>query len=172
MWDIDLVIMLRTEIGDFDSITYSDSRLQQVLVYAAYSVYQSAKFATTYTISVSDVTISPDPFITNDYDFSVLMVYKAACTILTGEAKTVGSKAVSIKDGPSFFDNRNAGSNLLALQKTACQTYADLLYNYQLSGSAQDGQSIGPGQAILGPYSPGSFLSNWGRNEGRSGHYY
>ena len=171
-WNEDLVIMLRAEIGDLDSSTYSDSRLRQVLVYSAYSVYQSAKFPVSYVIDVPDMTISPDPVTTNDYDFSILTVYKAACTILKGEARDKGGKSVSIKDGPSLLDTRNAGTNLLSLMKTACETYAELLYNYQISGSAQDGLSVGPGQAILSPYSPGSFLSSWNRSDGRSGSYY
>jgi hypothetical protein len=168
-WTEDLVIMLRTEVGDLDATAYSDSRLRQVLVYAAYSVYQSARFLNTYTINISELTISPDPITSNDYDFSVLTVYKAACIIMTGEAKDVGGKSVSIKDGPSSFDNRTSGSNMLSLMKTMCATYGDLLLAYQLAGSAQDGLSTGNGQAILSPYSPGSFLKNWTYGAPRSG---
>lgn len=167
-WNEDLVIMLRAEIGDLDATTYSDSRLRQVLVYAAYSVYQSAHFTTVYTVSVSELSISPDPVTTNDYDFSILTVYKAACIISKGEARDKGSGSVLIKDGPSTFDNRGAGTNLMGLMKTVCQTYTDLLYQFQLLGDAQGG----PGLAVLSPYSPGSFLTSWSRGEGRSGNYY
>lgn len=162
VWNEDLVIMLRAEIGDLSSTSYTDDRLIQVLVYAAYTVYQSATFVNPYVINIANLSITPDPIAINDYDFSVLTVYKAACIVLTGEAKEKGSKAISIKDGPSFFDNRNAGSNLMVLAKTACETYNNLLSNYQLAGSSQNGLSIGPGQAILSPYSPGSFLKSWG----------
>jgi hypothetical protein len=88
---------------------------------------------------------------------------------MTGEAKEKGGKAVSIKDGPSFFDNRNAGTNIMNLMKTMCETYNNLLLNYQIAGSSQDGLSTGTGQAILSPYSPGSFLKNWTYGTHRGG---
>lgn len=168
VWDEDLVLMLRAEIGDIDESTYSDNRLKQVLVYAAYSVYRSARFPNTYSISVANVTIIPDPVALNDYDFSILTVYRAACIILTGEAKEKGGKSVSIKDGPSFFDNRNAGTNTMNLMKIVCENYNTLLYNYQMVGSDHS-DLAGLGQAILSPYSPGSFLMSWNRNEHRGG---
>jgi hypothetical protein len=168
VWDEDLVLMLRAEIGDIDESTYSDNRLKQVIVYAAYSVYRSARFTNQYSISVANVTISPDPADLNDYDFCILTVYRAACIILTGEAKEKGGKSVSIKDGPSFFDNRNAGTNTMNLMKTICDNYNNLLYNYQMVGSDHS-DLAGLGQAILSPYSPGSFLMNWTRNEPRAG---
>ncbi len=168
-WDEDLVIMLRAEIGDLDESSYSDSRLRQILVYSAYSVYQRASFKNKYQISVNDITISPDPIATNDYDFSVLMVYKAACTVMTGEAKTKGGSSISIKDGPSYFDNRNAGTNMIELMKTTCETYNNMLTTYQLCGSSQEEGVSGLGEAVLGPYSPGSFLLNWTKNGHRSG---
>jgi len=87
---------------------------------------------------------------------------------LTGEAKNKGGASVAIKDGPSFFDNRNAGANMIKLMQTACKTYNDLLYTYQLMGS-ENSENGGLGQAILSPYSPGSFLMNWTRNEPRAG---
>jgi len=167
-WVEDLVIMLRAEIGDLDATSYSDSRLRQVLVYAAYNVRQSARFPNSYTVDVTSLTISPDPVTNNDYDFSILTVYKAACIILTGEAKEKGGKGVMIKDGPSTFDNRDSGKNLMSLMKTACDMYNTLLYNYQLVGGENSDMSS-VGQAILSPYSPGSFLMNWTRNEPRSG---
>lgn len=170
IWEEELTTMLRTEIGDLDSSVYSDSRLRQVLVYAAYSVYQSARFVNNYCINVSNITICPDPVSTNDFDFSILTVYKAACIIMTGEAKEKGGKSVSIKDGPSFFDNRNSGTNTMNLMKIMCENYNTLLYNYQMVGSDHS-DLAGLGQAILSPYSPGSFLAGWNRNDHRSGGY-
>ena len=169
VWDEDLVLMLRAEIGDIDETTYSDNRLKQVIVYAAYSVYRSARFPNEYSISVANVTITPDPADLDDYDFCILTVYKSACIILTGEAKEKGGKSVSIKDGPSFFDNRNSGTNTMNLMKTICENYNTLLYNYQMVGSDHS-DLAGLGQAILSPYSPGSFLMNWNRNEHRGGY--
>jgi hypothetical protein len=167
-WDVDLVNMLRAEIGDFEEDSYSDSRLRQILTYAAYSVNQRAKFTNAYAVNTSDISISPDPVETNDYDFSLLTVLRACCIILTGESRVKGGGAVVIKDGPSSLDNTEGGKNTLQLMKEMCQNYEQLLTTYQLCGSNNSSGYSGVGEAVLGPYSPGSFLMNWTRNEPRN----
>lgn len=167
-WDTELVDMLRSEIGDFEEDSYTDSRLRKVLTHAAYSVNQRAKFSNTYVVNTDTISITPDPIELNDYDFSILTIMRAVCIILTGEARTKGGNAVSIKDGPSSFDNKDAGKNTIELMKNACKAYETLLTTYQLCGSNNGEGSSGVGQAVLGPYSPGSFLMNWTRNEPRS----
>lgn len=164
-WDVDLVMMLRTEIGDFDSIAYTDNRLREVLAYAAYSVNQRATFKNIYTIDVDTLSVSPDPYDGKDYDFCVLTVYKAACTILTGEMRLAAKYGVKIKDGPSSFDNTAGLGNSKDLMKSMCDTYEYLLLTYQVSGGSDGGG--GPGQAILSPYSPGGFLTTWNRLDRR-----
>ena len=62
-WTSDLVIVFRSIIGDLDSSKFTDSRLQQILAVAAYSVNNDADFSTTYTVDVSNSTISPDPIL-------------------------------------------------------------------------------------------------------------
>ena len=47
-WTTDLVLMLRTLIGDLDSTKYTDTRLQQVLVIGAYNVINDAPFNNNY----------------------------------------------------------------------------------------------------------------------------
>jgi hypothetical protein len=154
-WETQLVTMVRAEIGDFDSADYSDTRLREAIVYSAFAVKQRARFSQTYNVDVYNMTISPDPYDSADYDFCVLTVYKTVCTILNGEARVKGGNSVSIKDGPSSFDNKESG------------IYETMLTTYQLCGGNTDGSYTGPGQAVLGPYSPGSFLMNWTRNEPR-----
>lgn len=160
-WTASLVIFLRSLIGDLDGSKYTDSRLQQILVVSAYEINTVADFEN-YTINIADITISPDPM-TQDPTFGLLMVYKAACTILGAELKVTTN--VSMKDGPSVIDTRGAGSNIAAMQKSVCQMYTDLLADYQLGGGTLD--PGGPGQAILGPYSPASFGLNWNMNTHR-----
>lgn len=166
-WDTELVEMLRSEIGDFEEESYTDSRLRKILTHAAYSVNQRAKFINSYTVDTDNISITPDPLVLNDYDFAVLTVMRAVCIVLTGEARTKGGNAVSIKDGPSSFDNKDAGKNTIELMKNACKAYEGLLTTYQLCGSSNNDASTGIGQAVLGPYAPGSFLMNWTRNEAR-----
>ena len=150
-WTSDLVIVFRSIIGDLDSSKFTDSRLQQILAVAAYSVNNDADFSTTYTVDVSNSTISPDPYTTNDVDFSTLIVYKAACILLGSEVKTEAANAISIKDGPSAIDLRGVTQSLSVLYGDLCKKYDDLLSAYQYNNTLV-------GQAVLGPYSPGSMV--------------
>jgi hypothetical protein len=168
MWEDTLVKMLRAEINDLDSTVYTDARLIQVLAISAYKVLQAVSFYNQYTVNVMNESISPDPVEINDLDFSVFIVAKAACTILSGEAKAAASKAVMIKDGPSVLDNRTASNNLQDSSKTICEAYKEMVEAYNFSGGSGDNASIVMGQFVLGPYSPGSLLYSWeNRRTGR-----
>jgi hypothetical protein len=150
-WTTDLVLMFRSLIGDLDSSSFTDDRLQQILVVAAYNVQNDADFSTTYTVDVSAKTISPDPYTTNDVDFSTLTVYKAACILLGSQVKTEAANAISIKDGPSAIDLRGVTQSLGIMYNDLCKKYDDLVNTYAYNNTLV-------GQAILGPYSPGSMV--------------
>ena len=120
-WTTDLVIILRSIIGDLDSTSFTDSRLQQILAVAAYNVLNDADFSTTYTVDVANSTISPDPYTTSDVDFSTLTVYKAACILLGSEVKTEAANAISIKDGPSAIDLRGVTQSLTVMYNDLCK---------------------------------------------------
>ena len=49
-WNIDLVLMLRSLIGDLDKAKYTNERLKQIIIIAAYNVNNASSFANTYTI--------------------------------------------------------------------------------------------------------------------------
>ena len=150
-WNIDLVLMIRSLIGDLDRAKYTDERLKQVLVVGAYNVIIDADFSNTYTVDVASVSISPDPISENDTDFSTLAVYKAACILLGSEVKTEAANAISIKDGPSAIDLRGVTQNLSIMYNDLCAKYDHLLKTYQYNNTLV-------GQAVLGPYSPGSMI--------------
>ena len=149
-WKIDLVLMFRSLIGDLDNEKFTDERLKQILVFGAYNVINDADFSETYTADVGEVTISPDPISENDTDFTTLTVYKAACILLGSEVKTEAANAISIKDGPSSIDLRGVTQSLNIMYKDFCAKYEELLKTYQYNNTLV-------GQAILGPYSPGSM---------------
>ena len=150
-WKIDLVLMLRSLIGDLDNEKFTDERLKQILVFGAYNVTNDADFSQTYSVDVGEVTISPDPISNNDTDFTTLTVYKSACILLGSEVKTEAANAISIKDGPSAMDLRGVTQNLNLMYKDFCAKYESLLKTYQYNNTLV-------GQAILGPYSPGSMI--------------
>lgn len=150
-WKTDLVLMLRSIIGDLDKAKFTDERLKQILVVGAYNVSHDADFSTSYAIDVAQVSISPDPISASDTDFSTLTVYKSACILLGSEVKTEASNAISIKDGPSAIDLRGVTANLTILYNDLCAKYDALLKTYQYNNTLV-------GQAVLGPYSPGSMV--------------
>tara|TARA_Y100000310_G_C20579938_1_gene762464 strand:- start:756 stop:1256 length:501 start_codon:yes stop_codon:yes gene_type:complete len=150
-WQTDLVLMVRSIIGDLDKSKFTDERLKQILVVGAYNVVNDADFTNTYTVNVAEVSISPDPISEKDVDFNVLTVYKSACILIGSEVKTESANAISIKDGPSAIDLRGVANSLHVLYKDLCQRYDELLKAYQYNNTLV-------GQAILGPYSPGSMV--------------
>ena len=150
MWKISMVLMLRALIGDLDSSKYTDSRLRQILAVGAYSLLTDADFSTDYSVDVAQVSITPDPVFNDDADFVVLTVYRSACLLLGSEVKTESGNAISIKDGPSTVDLRGVAGSLMMLYRDVCTKYDDMLNSYQYNNTSV-------GQAILGPYSPGSW---------------
>ena len=163
MWQVDMVLMLRSIIGDLDGSSYTDERLKQVLVIGAYNVQNEATFMNTYTVSVGQVSLSPDPISTGASDFAVLTVYKSACILIGSEVKTESCNAISMKDGPSAVDLRGIAASLSGLQQTLCSKYEELITKYQYE-KGDGGSPIGT--AVLGPYSPGSWGVAQNRDNG------
>ena len=159
-WKIDLVLMLRSIIGDLDKAKFTDERIKQILVVGAYNVLNDADFSETYTVNVAEISISPDPITQSDTDFSTLTVYKSACILLGSEVKTEAANAISIKDGPSAIDLRGVTANLTNLYNDLCAKYDALLKTYQYNNTLV-------GQAVLGPYSPGSMVINSNQSDYR-----
>lgn len=151
MWKISMVLMLRALIDDLECTKYTDSRLKQLLAVGAYSVLTEADFNTVYDVDIARVSISPDPVSNDDANFVVLTVYKTACIMYGSEVKTQAGNAIAIKDGPSSIDLRGIAAQLRDLQKDMCTKYTELLDKHRYDSSSLNGQ------AILGPYSPGSL---------------
>lgn len=169
-WKVDLVLMLRSLIGDLDSSKYTDERLKQVLVVGAYNVITDAEFSNNYTVSVGGVSITPDPISSNDTDFTTLTLYKSACILLGSEVKTESANAISIKDGPSAIDLRGVSQSLNVMYKDLCQKYESLLTTYQYAKG--DGSGTPAGTAVLGPYSPASIGLNANAYDARGYEFY
>jgi hypothetical protein len=154
-WQIDMVLMVRSLIGDLDATKYTDERIKQLTCVGAYNVNTTADFTNTYTITIGSKTISPDPIDAADLDFVLLTAYKTAVIILGSEVKTESGNSISIKDGPSAIDLRGVASSLNTLYKDLSQKYEEMMNMYQANQSANNGQ------AILTPYSPASDFVNW-----------
>jgi hypothetical protein len=154
-WQMDMILMLRSVIGDLDETKYTDERLKQVLMVGAYNVQNDAVFPNTYTVNVGQVSLTPDPVDTGDTDFTVLTVYKTACILIGSEVKTESAKAISYKDGPSSLDLRGVSASLSSLYSNICSKYEEMLNKYRWEKGNGDGTPSGT--AVLGPYSPASW---------------
>src|SRR5574339_394773 len=82
-WQDETIPTLRILINDLDSTnyTYSDDRLSQTLVVAAKLINQEVEFDNEYTISIENVTITPDPVDDGDEVYVNMMILKAACIV-------------------------------------------------------------------------------------------
>ena len=165
-WQGRLSTIVRYLIDDIDSTSYkySDNRIETTIIVSSQFVTLEVDLNNTYTINVEQCSLSPDPTDadTRDNAFINLVCLKAACIIVGSEVRSESSNAISIKDGPSAIDLRGVASTLVVLYKDLCQKYEKLLFDYRA------GHSIA-GQAILGPYSPGSDLIS--RNADNRGGY-
>lgn len=149
-WSTELVTIVRHLINDVDSSTYSDSRLQTTILVSTQLLQKEVNFTNDYTIDITNTTLSPDPTTgTKDDGFITLICLKSACIILGSESKTHALNAVRVVDGPSSIDMGGIAKQLETLRADMCEKFEHAKVQYQL------GNSIA-GQAILGPYSPGS----------------
>ena len=154
-WNIDLVTITRALIGDMDSSSYTDNRIRQMIVVAAYEVNRSIDFLKNYDVNISKNTISPDPVDEKDNSFSVLTAYKAAVLIIQSELKNQSFQSLRISDGVSSVDTSETTRVLQSLYKDLSSKYDGMIDSFVAEESSVHGQ------AVLSPYSPGSDLVNW-----------
>jgi hypothetical protein len=149
-WQTELVEILRVLINDTsDTPTYSDARLQKLLVVAAFQVVQELTFSQEFTVTVSTTTISPDPTAaaTLEESFSNLVCIKAACILDRGNAGTAARSGIYVQDGRSAVDLRGMAANKMALlDKGWCAVLEDEKLEYQA------GQTRVAGAAVMTPF--------------------
>lgn len=133
-WLVEMLVMLRFMINDLDDPqTYSDARLGQILCMAAQYVQQELTFLpNVYLISVSELTIAPDPLVINDLNFITFTVLKAACFIdqsnLRTRAALAGVRAIL---GPMSLDTQNMLQGFIKVLETGpCASYNEMKLQY------------------------------------------
>ena len=156
-WDTTMTTFVRVIIDDLDTpYDYADSRIKTLLIHAAQLVYQEVDFATTYTISTTAETISPDPTLSasKDDDFFNLIVLKAACIMDQGKYRTaIIQSGLKAKAGPASLDTTgyNKGfEDLLKSGFTPCAAYEKARYDKMFG----DGNVC---KAILSPFVGNDF---------------
>lgn len=168
-WQGQMSTIVRHLVNDTDPSSYkfTDNRIETSILVASQLVISETDFVNTYDINVESCRLLPDPTgsATKDNDFITLVCLKTACIILGGDIRSESGNAISIKDGPSAIDLRGVTQTLTILYKDMCEKYQTALFSYE------SGESSTNGQAILGPYSPGSDLISRNNQDHRSGGY-
>lgn len=138
MWQDVIPQLVRALINDLvEPFTYSESRLSELVLYAAYLINEDLTFDNTYTINLPALSISPDP--SSDEAFVRLTAMKAAIIVLFNELKTASSQSIRIVDGPAQIE-------LADVYKSKKDLYDLLLRELAL---AKTQHQMGGGKAIV-----------------------
>lgn len=134
-WQDDMTEVLRVLVNDTeDTPTYSDDKLERVLVVASFQVLLQLKFSQDYKVNISNRTITPDPTATatKDESFVNLATLKAACIVDHGAAIIAAQRAIAVKDGGSSVDLRGVFQGKFALlEKGWCAVFDTEKFEYQ-----------------------------------------
>jgi hypothetical protein len=154
-WILEIPTIVRTWINDWDdNPTYSDDRLQQVIVVAGQYVTREINLDTNYECDVLNLTITPDPSLSNTRDeaFISFVSLKSACildqstfrTKAASEGIRAGLGAASISVGGSLKGYKDI------LDTGPCKMYEKLRMEHEIGNA----NSI---KAILSPFVGNNF---------------
>jgi len=151
-WQNEMTVIVRHLVNDLDSSSYeyNDDRVEESILVAAQLSSLEIDFESVYTVDVDSLSLSPDPTDSTNKDdsFINLVCLKTAQMLIGSELKTHSLNAISLRDGPSALDLRGIVSGLKILFDDINRRFEEAKTQYKLDGVV--------GQAILGPYSPGS----------------
>ena len=153
----DMVTVLRVLINDTESPnTYSDGRLEKMLVVAARYTDMEIDFDRDYTIDIGTPDISPDPMASgaagDDEIFANFVILKAACVADQSPFRTKAlMEGVKAKIGPAVLETMGHSKAFLELINNGpCAAYAALKWEHELGGA----QAC---KAILSPFTGNNF---------------
>lgn len=164
-WHTELVLHMRHMIDDLssdeDTRTYSDDRLQELLIIAAQNVIADVDFTVSYTIDADELSFTPDPTDRDtgrDESFIQLTCLKACCILHRSILRQAAGRAIDIKDGPVSvsFKGEFAGKNTLA--QDWCREYQESVLAYQMG-------SFVPTRVILSPFTSDRVYTSYGRGD-------
>ena len=137
-WQIELPLIVRSWINDLsDTPTYSDERIQQLLVVAAQHVVQQVYLNTKYTVNIINPDLSPDPttLAKKDLDFIGFVTLKASCILDQSSLRTKAAMdGIRAALGPAQL---SVGGSLrgyeVILNEGPCALYNQLIMDYKRS---------------------------------------
>lgn len=154
--------MLRTMLSDAGcgETTYSNTRLEQLLITAAYFLPVDINFNSDYIVDVEQQTISPDPIGQEDGpEFINFMVLRAACMADEGNFRNSALlQGVKARCGPAVLETNSYGQYLKELLTSGpCKSYEDLKNEYNFS---YEGRRII--RAVMSPFVSNDFYPPMG----------
>lgn len=177
-WQNTSLLMLRTMLNDagVNETRYSTQRLEELLITSAYFLPLEINFSTTYTVSVSAYTISPDPGASSPPvdgdDFISFMVLKASCLADEGNFRSAALlQGVNARIGPAHLNTSSYGTHLATLlNQGPCKAFEELKEQYNFS---YEGKKII--RAVMSPFvsnnfDPRSMLGSMGEADTQNGH--
>jgi hypothetical protein len=152
-WQDDMVQMLRVFIFDLEETpTYSDARLEEMIIVSAHLVVQEIDFTTDYTVSIMSQTITPDPATNGDTEFQNFVVLKAACLAdqSTLRSKVACGGVTARLGGAALSTSNNIKGYETLLTLGPCAAYQELKWEWELGNA----NAI---RAILSPFTGNTF---------------
>lgn len=152
-WKVEMPIIIRTLINDIGAIpTYSDERLQQVIVVAAKYVQFDVVLDNTYALNIADPAISPDPTDNNDDIFISLTCLKAACIIDQSSLRTKAAlEGIRAALGPASLSVGGSLAGLkMILEMGPCASYEELTSHWDV----KEATAV---RAVLSPFVGNNF---------------
>ena len=149
-WQNTSLIMLRTMLNDAGcdgDNTYTNSRLEDLLITSAYFLPVDINFNSDYVVDVGAYTIPPSPDDQSDgKDFISFMVLKAACIAEEGAFRNAALlQGISARLGPASLQTAGYGGQLaVLLNEGPCKAYET--YKYEYNFSYEGAKIIGPPQ--------------------------
>jgi hypothetical protein len=139
-WQLEIPLIVRSLINDLsDTPTYSDERIQQLIVVSAQYVTREVNLNNEYSINIINPDIIPDPTLleNKDLDFISFIALKSACLLdqssLRTKAATEGIKAAL---GPANISVGANSSLQFLLLNGPCKSYEDLKMDYEIGNTS------------------------------------
>jgi len=165
-WQNTSLLMLRTMLNDAGcgESKYPTSRLEDLLITAAYFLPIDINFNSTYSVDVEAYTISPDPISQTDGpEFINFMVLRAACMTDEGNFRNSALlQGVQARCGPAILNTSSYGQYLKELLTNGpCKLYEELKDGYNFS---YEGKKII--RAVMSPFVSNDFYPPMGDTGG------
>jgi hypothetical protein len=139
-WQLEIPIIVRSLINDLaDNPTYSDERVQQLIVVAAQYVTREINLLNDYTINIVNPDITPDPTLleTKDLDFISFVALKSACFLDQSSLRTrAANEGIKAALGPASLSVGGNSSYQFLLANGPCKMYEDLRIDYELGNTS------------------------------------